>query len=67
VNVKILTTIQHYKTKLARKEKIIQPYKEKINDIDYTMTEKEYADFKVLEAEISLIKLFLDDLDYIFE
>jgi len=57
--------IQGYKEKLARKQRILandfQPAIENGDDL----TEKQYRDKEVLLAEISLIKLILDDLDYI--
>ena len=63
---KIKDSIEFYQTKLDRKERLVQPYQDKLND-DEKMTEVEYAQLKAYQAEISLIKKFIENLKYIIE
>ena len=63
---KIKDSIEFYQTKLDRKERMVQPYQDKLND-DEKMTEVEYAQLKTYQAEISMLKRFIDDLKYIIE
>jgi chromosome segregation ATPase len=71
MNNKINESINFYQTKLNRKKEAIKSYREKLTmsmyDDTAKLTEKEYAEFKVLEAEISLIEKFIEDLEYINE
>lgn len=51
-----------YKESLARKERLLKPYHEKKKFEDLAINE--HAAMLILEAEIRLIKEFLEDLKY---
>ncbi|WP_372011343.1 hypothetical protein NBRC13296_12285 [Paenibacillus chitinolyticus] len=55
--------IEQYKQSLERKEKLLKPYHDKKRSLD-DLTVNEHAAMLVLEAEIRLIKEFIEDLDY---
>lgn len=63
----IVELIDVYKTKLERKERLVQPYIQKKNEDIHSMNEKEYADYKVYEASINLLKIIIKDLEIILE
>jgi hypothetical protein len=64
---KVNQLIQVYRVRLQRKEKIFQPYKDMNNNLEYKMSELEYATFKTLQAEIQQFKNFIEELEYILE
>lgn len=55
--------IQQYKQSLERKERLLKPYHDKKRSLD-DLTVNEHIAMLILEAEIRLIKEFLEDLDY---
>ena len=57
---------KHYEEKKELKIRRLNEYTSIIQDGN-TLNEKQYKEREVLLAEISLIKLFLDDIDYIIE
>lgn len=62
VKPEVIEIINFYQGKLERKERLIKEYIEMRNN-DINMNEKQYADYKVLQAEINMLKRFIDDLE----
>jgi hypothetical protein len=64
MNGKMGDVIRSYQHRLNQREQTVQPYRERYNKDFYSLNEKEYVDFKVLETEIDIYKNFIYYLQY---
>ncbi|MFC3882291.1 hypothetical protein ACFOU2_01615 [Bacillus songklensis] len=65
MKVKMEDVIHSYQQRLNDRERTVQPYRERYNKDSYSLNEKEYTEFKVLETEIDIYKKFIDYLEYV--
>lgn len=63
---KINERIEYYNKALARMERLVEPYHKKRNKLE-DLSNNEYCQMLVLEAEIQQVKEFIEDLEYILE
>ncbi|EES50268.1 hypothetical protein NE172_16895 [Clostridium botulinum] len=66
---KVETILDNYRIKLARKERLIEPFIKRKNESFSCnwCSEVEYVKYKQLEAEINLLKIVISDLEYVIE
>ncbi|CAM3639104.1 hypothetical protein [Mesobacillus zeae] len=55
-------TLEFYKSKLSRKEALLSKLQAKENNLDYEMAPNETIQLHVLQAEVRMLKEFVEDL-----